>query len=74
MVCKKAFVQHFSHGNKTSCFHPYFPALQAETEVTMAGRKLKELFEEHLRIIFPDQTFPEIKQELTPTSPSDSIS
>lgn len=49
-------------------------ALQAETEVTTAGRKLKELFEEQLRIIFPDQTFPEIKLEITPTSPSDSIS
>lgn len=39
----------------------------------MAGRKLKELFEEHLRITFPDQTFPEIKQELTPASPSDYL-
>lgn len=50
-----------------------FLALQAESEVSVAGRKLKELFEEHLMIIFPDQTFPEIKQEIIPTSPPDSI-
>uniref|UniRef100_A0A3B4VPQ5 RING-type E3 ubiquitin transferase n=1 Tax=Seriola dumerili TaxID=41447 RepID=A0A3B4VPQ5_SERDU len=39
------------------------------TEVTVAGRKLMELFEEHLRIIFSDQTFPEIKVEMIPTAP-----
>lgn len=46
-------------------------ALQADT-VTMAGKKLKELFEEHLKIIYPDQTFPEIKMEMVPTAPPDS--
>ncbi|XP_074490093.1 transcription intermediary factor 1-alpha-like [Sebastes fasciatus] len=46
---------------------------EADTEVTMAGRTLKELFEEHLRITFPDQTFPEIKLEMLPsTAPPDS--
>lgn len=47
-------------------------ALQADTEVSMAGRRLKELFEEHLRTVFPDRTFPEIKQEIIPTAPPDS--
>ncbi|GLD58990.1 transcription intermediary factor 1-alpha-like protein [Lates japonicus] len=42
------------------------------TEVTVAGRKLMELFEEHLRIIFSDQTFPEIKLEMIPIAPPDS--
>ncbi|KAM9352169.1 transcription intermediary factor 1-alpha-like [Symphorus nematophorus] len=45
---------------------------EADTEVTIAGRKLKELFEEQLKIIFPDQTFPEIKLEMIPTAPPDS--
>lgn len=45
---------------------------EADTEVTMAGRKLKEQFEEHLRIVFPDQTFPQIKLEMMHTSPLDS--
>uniref|UniRef100_A0A8C9Z448 RING-type E3 ubiquitin transferase n=1 Tax=Sander lucioperca TaxID=283035 RepID=A0A8C9Z448_SANLU len=31
-----------------------------------------KLFEEHLRVIFPDQTFPEIKLEMIPTAPPDS--
>ncbi|TKS73711.1 Transcription intermediary factor 1-alpha [Collichthys lucidus] len=43
--------------------------LKVDTKVTVAGRKLKELFEDHLRVIFPDQTFPEIKLE---TAPPDS--
>ncbi|XP_059190483.1 transcription intermediary factor 1-alpha-like [Centropristis striata] len=30
---------------------------EADTEVTTAAKKLKELFEEHLRFTFPDQTF-----------------
>lgn len=38
----------------------------------MAGKKLKELFEEHLKIIYPDQTFPEIKLEMVPSAPPDS--
>ncbi|XP_070827729.1 transcription intermediary factor 1-alpha-like [Chaetodon trifascialis] len=42
---------------------------EADTEV----RKLKELFEEHLRIIFPYQTFPEIKLEMIPTAPAESL-
>ncbi|KAF1386988.1 hypothetical protein PFLUV_G00100580 [Perca fluviatilis] len=45
---------------------------EADTEVAMAARKLKELFEEHLRVIFPDKTFPEIKLEMIPTAPPDS--
>ncbi|XP_026166316.1 transcription intermediary factor 1-alpha-like [Mastacembelus armatus] len=43
-----------------------------EKEVTMAVRKCKKLFEEHLRMTFPDQTFPEIKLEMIPTAPDDS--
>ncbi|XP_070763887.1 transcription intermediary factor 1-alpha-like [Enoplosus armatus] len=42
---------------------------EADMEVAMAGRKL---FEEHLRIVFPDQTFPQIKQEIIPNAPLDS--
>ncbi|XP_071378778.1 transcription intermediary factor 1-alpha-like [Centroberyx affinis] len=43
---------------------------EADTEVAMAGRKLEELFEEHLRIVYPDQTFPDIKMEVTgPATP-----
>ncbi|XP_029910414.1 transcription intermediary factor 1-alpha-like isoform X2 [Myripristis murdjan] len=37
---------------------------EADTKVAMAGRKLEELFEEHLKIIYSDQTFPEIKMEV----------
>ncbi|XP_029138658.2 transcription intermediary factor 1-alpha isoform X1 [Labrus bergylta] len=44
---------------------------EADTEVPIAGRKLKDLFEEHLKITFPDQTFPEIKLEMIPAAPSD---
>ncbi|KAF7664214.1 hypothetical protein LDENG_00184620 [Lucifuga dentata] len=44
-------------------------ALEADAEVSMAARKLKELFEEHLKIIYPDQTFPEIKMELIAKAP-----
>ncbi|KAM3870162.1 transcription intermediary factor 1-alpha-like [Diretmus argenteus] len=43
---------------------------EADTEVAMAGRKLEKLFEEQLRIIYPDQTFPEIKMEvISPATP-----
>ncbi|XP_040894596.1 transcription intermediary factor 1-alpha-like [Toxotes jaculatrix] len=45
---------------------------EAATEVTVAGRRLMELFAEQLRIIFSDQTFPEIKLEMIPTAPPDS--
>ncbi|KAI3371113.1 hypothetical protein L3Q82_023748 [Scortum barcoo] len=48
-------------------FGNYTVLSEADTEVAVAGRKLKELFEEHLRIIFPDQAFPEIKLEMIPT-------
>lgn len=48
-------------------FFMVLPTLQTDTEVTMAGKKLKELFEENLRDIFPEQTFPEIKEEATPS-------
>lgn len=39
-------------------------ARQADTEVATAGRKLEELFEGHLRILYPDQAFPQIKTEV----------
>ncbi|XP_047189355.1 transcription intermediary factor 1-alpha-like isoform X1 [Scophthalmus maximus] len=45
---------------------------EAASEVTTAGGRFAELFEEHLRIIFPDQTFPEIKREVMPAAPPDS--
>lgn len=45
------------------------PVLQADTNVTMTAKKLKELFEDHLKIIYPDKTFPEIKLEIVPTAP-----
>ncbi|XP_070687094.1 transcription intermediary factor 1-alpha-like [Pempheris klunzingeri] len=41
---------------------------EADAEVIVASR----MFEDHLRIIFPDQTFPEIKQEMIATTPPDS--
>uniref|UniRef100_UPI0037E7685A transcription intermediary factor 1-alpha-like n=1 Tax=Semicossyphus pulcher TaxID=241346 RepID=UPI0037E7685A len=44
----------------------------ADSELTMEGRKPKEQFEEHLKITFPDQTFPEIKLEIIPDAPPDS--
>nr|XP_020480670.1 transcription intermediary factor 1-alpha-like isoform X2 [Monopterus albus] len=44
---------------------------KADAKVTMAHRKLKELFEDHLGIMFPDETFPEIKLEMIPTAPPD---
>ncbi|TMS05708.1 E3 ubiquitin-protein ligase TRIM33 [Larimichthys crocea] len=50
-------------------FENYNSLSEVDTKVTVAGRKLKELFEDHLRVIFPDQTFPEIKLE---TAPPDS--
>ncbi|XP_056137642.1 transcription intermediary factor 1-alpha-like [Lampris incognitus] len=37
---------------------------EADTKVALAGRKLEELFEEHLRIFYPDWTFPEDKMEV----------
>ncbi|XP_029379401.1 E3 ubiquitin-protein ligase TRIM33-like isoform X2 [Echeneis naucrates] len=42
------------------------------TEVTAAGRKLMQLFEENLGIIFSDRTFPEIKLETIPSVPPHS--
>lgn len=63
-----SFISHFlSYCNKI------FP-LQPESEITVAARKLKELFEKHLRIIFPDQTFPEIKLEMLSDFPSEFMS
>ncbi|KAE8296054.1 Transcription intermediary factor 1-alpha [Larimichthys crocea] len=50
-------------------FENYNSLSEVDTKVTVAARKLKELFEDHLRVIFPDQTFPEIKLE---TAPPDS--
>ncbi|KAM7397036.1 hypothetical protein PAMP_020034 [Pampus punctatissimus] len=45
---------------------------EIDTDVTMAGKMLNELFEEHLKIVYPHQIFPEIKQEMVPTTPPDS--
>ncbi|XP_034542169.1 transcription intermediary factor 1-alpha-like [Notolabrus celidotus] len=45
---------------------------EADTEVFKAGVKLKDLFEEHLKTTFPDQTFPEIKLEMSPAAPPHS--
>ncbi|KAK2842560.1 hypothetical protein Q5P01_012760 [Channa striata] len=42
---------------------------QADTDATMTDRKLKELFEEQLTIMFPEETFPEIKVEMRNTAP-----
>ncbi|XP_068459876.1 transcription intermediary factor 1-alpha-like [Clinocottus analis] len=39
---------------------------EVDTEVTTACRALRELFEEHLGIMFPEQTFPEVKLEMIP--------
>lgn len=62
------FISHFlSYCNKI------FP-LQPESKITVAARKLKELFEKHLRIIFPDQTFPEIILETLSDFPSEFMS
>ncbi|KAK2917598.1 transcription intermediary factor 1-alpha-like [Channa argus] len=47
---------------------------EADTDITMAARKLKQLFQEHLRIMLPEQTFPEIKLEMISTAPADSQS
>ncbi|XP_047453486.1 transcription intermediary factor 1-alpha-like isoform X2 [Mugil cephalus] len=43
-----------------------------DTETVMKCRKLKELFEEQLMLIYQDQTFPDIKLEMTNTTPPDS--
>ncbi|XP_039990068.1 transcription intermediary factor 1-alpha-like isoform X2 [Xiphias gladius] len=42
------------------------------TEAPLAGGRLIELFEEHLRIIFSDQAFPEVKLYAIPTAIPDS--
>ncbi|KAF3855110.1 hypothetical protein F7725_023165 [Dissostichus mawsoni] len=46
---------------------------QVDAEGRKLGGKLKEQFEEYLKSIFPDQTFPEIKQEMMPSAPPDSL-
>lgn len=53
------------------CTWPFFCLLACQTvpDVSVAGTKLMQLFEEHLRIIFCDQTFPEIKMEMIPAAP-----
>uniref|UniRef100_A0A3Q1FCM0 RING-type E3 ubiquitin transferase n=1 Tax=Acanthochromis polyacanthus TaxID=80966 RepID=A0A3Q1FCM0_9TELE len=45
---------------------------EAEAEITKTCRELKVLFEEYLKIIYPDQTFPEIKLEMIPTAPPET--
>uniref|UniRef100_A0A6Q2XAA2 RING-type E3 ubiquitin transferase n=1 Tax=Esox lucius TaxID=8010 RepID=A0A6Q2XAA2_ESOLU len=47
---------------------------EADTEVATAGRKLERFFEEQLKILYPQRTFPEVKSEIispvtTPVSP-----
>ncbi|XP_035012346.2 transcription intermediary factor 1-alpha isoform X1 [Hippoglossus stenolepis] len=42
------------------------------SEAVTGGRRLMELFEEQLTIIFSDQTIPEIKLEVIPAAPPDS--
>uniref|UniRef100_A0A673AVC1 RING-type E3 ubiquitin transferase n=1 Tax=Sphaeramia orbicularis TaxID=375764 RepID=A0A673AVC1_9TELE len=48
-----------------------FGNCSADAEVTSASNKLKESFEEQLRIIYPDHTFPEIKTETAASDPPD---
>ncbi|KAM9854818.1 transcription intermediary factor 1-alpha-like [Aulostomus maculatus] len=43
---------------------------ETDAKVSMTGKKLKEMFEEHLRTIFPGQNFPQIKMEIV--APPDS--
>ncbi|KAM8891934.1 transcription intermediary factor 1-alpha-like [Spinachia spinachia] len=45
---------------------------EVDAQVTAAGRRLKELFEEHLGFMFPDQTDPQIHLERIPAGPPDS--
>ncbi|KAM4573164.1 transcription intermediary factor 1-alpha-like isoform 2-T2 [Odontesthes bonariensis] len=45
---------------------------EADTEAPITLWKVGELFEKHLRLTFPDQTFPEIKLEAPPAAPPDS--
>lgn len=45
---------------------------QNDSESVIKCRKLKELFEEHLKLIYRDQTFPDIKLEMINTAPPDS--
>lgn len=37
----------------------------------MTCRRFKELFEDYLKLIYPDQTFPEIKPEMIQTASPD---
>lgn len=55
----------------SSSFLPFIPQ-EADSEIITARMKLKDLFEEHLKTTFPDQTFPEIKLETVPAAPPDS--
>ncbi|XP_028287072.1 E3 ubiquitin-protein ligase TRIM33-like [Parambassis ranga] len=41
---------------------------EANTEITVTCGELKEVFEEHLKLIYPEKIFPEIKLEMTPDS------
>ncbi|XP_046890553.1 transcription intermediary factor 1-alpha-like [Hypomesus transpacificus] len=48
------------------------PAAHQEpgSEVATAARKLERLFEEQLKVVYPDRTFPEVKTEVTgPVTP-----
>ncbi|XP_030587656.1 transcription intermediary factor 1-alpha-like [Archocentrus centrarchus] len=48
-----------------------FSECQSNTEIAVTCRKFKELFEDYLKLIYPDQTFPEIKQEMIQTASPD---
>ncbi|XP_069019024.1 transcription intermediary factor 1-alpha-like [Embiotoca jacksoni] len=45
---------------------------EADDETARTRRKLKDVLEEYLKLIYPDQTFPEIKLEMISTAPPDS--
>ncbi|XP_063335338.1 transcription intermediary factor 1-alpha-like isoform X1 [Pelmatolapia mariae] len=44
---------------------------QSNTELAVTCRRFKELFEDYLILIYPDQTFPEIKPEMIQTASPD---
>uniref|UniRef100_A0A669DCK0 Transcription intermediary factor 1-alpha n=1 Tax=Oreochromis niloticus TaxID=8128 RepID=A0A669DCK0_ORENI len=41
---------------------------RSNTELAVTCRRFKELFEDYLKLIYPDQTFPEIKPEMIQTA------
>lgn len=45
---------------------------ESDSETASKRRKLGELFEEQLKVIYPNQTFPEIKLEVMSIAPTDA--